>query len=50
MEYVQKLFSSSTPWSVTLCQIYQDPSQSGSSDISFTKLFLYKMPVSGKGE
>ena len=29
---------------------YQDPSQSSYSDISFTRLFLYKVPVSGKGE
>ena len=29
---------------------YQDPSQSDSSDILFTRLFLYKMPVSEKGE
>ena len=29
---------------------YQDPSQSGSSDILFTKLSLYKMLVSEKGE
>ena len=29
---------------------YQDPSESGSSDILFTRLFLYKMPVSEKGE
>ena len=29
---------------------YQDPSQSGSSVILFTRLFLYKMPVSEKGE
>ena len=29
---------------------YQDPGQSGSSDISFTGLFLYKMPMSEKGE
>ena len=29
---------------------YQDPSQSCSSDILFTRLFLYKMPVSEKGE
>ena len=31
---------------------YQDPSQSGSSDtcILFLRLFLYKMPVSEKGE
>ena len=29
---------------------YQDPSQSSSSDILFTVLFLYKMPVSEKGE
>ena len=28
---------------------YQDPSLSGSSDILFTRLFLYKMPVSEKG-
>ena len=27
---------------------YQDPSQSGSSDILSTRLFLYKMPVSKK--
>ena len=29
---------------------YQDPSQSGSSVILFTRLFLYKMPVSEEGE
>ena len=29
---------------------YQDPSKNGSSDILFTRLFLYKMPVSEKGE
>ena len=29
---------------------YQDPSQSSSSDILFTRLFLYKVPVSKKGE
>ena len=29
---------------------YQDPSQISSSDILFTRLFLYKMPVSGKRE
>ena len=29
---------------------YQNPSQSGSSDILFTRLFLYKMPMSVKGE
>ena len=29
---------------------YQDPSQSDSSDILFTRLFLYKMPVSEKEE
>ena len=45
---IQKLISSSTPWSVTMCQ-YQDPIQSSSSDILFTRLFLYKMPVSEKG-
>ena len=28
---------------------YQDPIQSSSSDILFTRLFLYKMPVSEKG-
>ena len=43
-----KLINSSTPWSVTICQI-SDPSQSGSLDILFTRLFLYKMPVSEKG-
>ena len=45
---IQKLISSSTPWSVTICQ-YQDPIQSSSSDILFTRLFLYKMPVLKKG-
>ena len=29
---------------------YQNPSQIGSSDILFTRLFQYKMPVSEKGE
>ena len=29
---------------------YQNPSQSGSLDILFTRVFLYKMPVSEKGE
>ena len=29
---------------------YQDPSQRGSSDILFTSLFLYKMPMFEKGE
>ena len=29
---------------------YQDPSQSGSSVVLFTRLFLYKMHVSEKGE
>ena len=29
---------------------YQDPSQIGSSDILITRLFLYKMPISEKGE
>ena len=29
---------------------YQDPSQTGSSDILFTRLFQYKMPVSEKGK
>ena len=29
---------------------YQDPSQSGFSDILFTRLFLHKMPMSKKGE
>ena len=29
---------------------YQDPSQNGSSYILFTRLFLYKMPMSEKGE
>ena len=29
---------------------YQDPSQIGSSAILFTRLFLYKMPMSIKGE
>ena len=29
---------------------YQDPSKRGSSDILFTRLFLYKMPVSVKGK
>ena len=29
--------------------IAQDPSQSGSSEILFTRLFLYKMPVFEKG-
>ena len=29
---------------------YQNPSQIRSSDILFTRLFLYKMPVSDKGE
>ena len=101
---IQKLIRSSTPWSVTICQIsgsylkqvfryfvhkvlpiqnayltkgnkptknfqkrfkslsvhlhlglllyakYQNPSQTGSSDILFTRLFQYKMPVSEKGE
>ena len=28
----------------------RDPSQSGSSDILFTRLFLNKMPMSKKGE
>ena len=99
---IQKLISSSTPWSVTICQIsgskavlqifcsqgcsytkclclkkgnkptknfrnrfkslsvhlylglllyakYQNPSQIGSSDILFTRLFQYKIPVSEKG-
>ena len=46
---IQKLMSSSTPWSVTICQI------SGSYPKQFfryffTRLFLYKMPVSEKGE
>ena len=41
----QKLISSSTPWSVTICQIVGSyPKQ------FFTMLFLYKMPVSEKGE
>ena len=103
-EWVQKLISSSTSWSATICQKirilvkavlqifcsqgssytkclslkkgnnstktlqkrfksksahlhlglylyakYQDPSQSSSSDILFTMLFLYKMPVSEEG-
>ena len=46
---IQKLISSSTPWSVTICQI-AGSYPSSSSDIMFTRLFLYKMPVSGKGE
>ena len=29
---------------------YQDPSLSGSKDILFTRLFLYKMPMSEKEE
>ena len=29
---------------------YQGPCQSSSSDILFTRLFLYKMPMSEKGE
>ena len=29
---------------------YQDPSKRGSSNILFTRLFLYKMPVSEKGK
>ena len=29
---------------------YQDPSQSGSSDILFTRLFLYQMPMPEKGK
>ena len=37
-------------FSLYLYAKYQDPSQSGSSDILFTRLFLYKMPMSKKGE
>ena len=40
MESVQKLISSSTSWSVTICQI-SDPSLSGFSDILLTRLFIH---------
>ena len=46
---IQNLISSSTPWSVTICQI-SGSYQSSSSDILFTRLFLYKMPVSEKSQ
>ena len=37
-------------FSLYLYAKYQDPSQSGSSDILFIRFFLYKMPMSVKGE
>ena len=44
---IQKLISSSTPWSVTICQISGSYPNS-SLDILFTRLFLYKMRVGSK--
>ena len=43
------LISSSTPKSETICKDV-DPSISESSDIVFTRLFLYKMPMSEFGQ
>ena len=37
----QKLISSSTSWSVIICQ-YQDPSLSGSLEILFTRLLIHR--------
>ena len=44
------LIEVATKTGFTVYAKYQDPSQSGSSVILFTRLFLYKMPASEKGE
>ena len=45
-----KSYSAHLHLGLYLYAMYQDPSQSGSSDILFTRLVLYKMPISEKGE